>query len=79
MKLWLTPCRGGRGLLTFIPPVIARIKGSPHEDAFEQVGEPIAIKHLCEDGMQSALKEHGQVLGPPLQPRRVEMTLRYID
>lgn len=75
MKLWLTKCHGGRYMMTFMPPVIAQIRGSKHDDAFEQVGEPIAVRHLCEDGVRSLF---GFTL-EPLVPTRVEVAGRKIE
>ena len=70
MKLWLTKVHGGRYLVTALKPIIARIRGTPHMDAFERVGEPIAVRYLCEGGIKSLL---GTTL-EPLVPTKVEVT-----
>lgn len=69
MKLYLTKCHGGRYLLTVLRPGIARIRGTNHLDAFEQLGEPIAVRHLCEDGVRALF---GFTL-EPLTPTRVQV------
>lgn len=40
-------------MLTALKPQIARILGTPHEDAFETLGEPIAVRGLCPDGVRA--------------------------
>lgn len=56
-------------MLTLFKPTIARIRGTENLDAFEKVGEPIAVKHLCEPGIKSLL---GETL-PPLTPTKIEI------
>ncbi len=70
MKLWLTKCHGGRYLLTVFKPTIARIRGTEYFDAFERVGEPIAVRYLCEAGIVSLFK----TTLPPLTPTKIEIT-----
>jgi hypothetical protein len=69
MKLWLTRCHGGRYLLTRKLPVLAKIEGTNDLDAFEQPGEPISVKHLCEPGVIALL---GAAL-PPLTPTKIDL------
>jgi hypothetical protein len=74
MKLWLTQCHGGRCLMTVLKPTIASIRGTEHLDAFEQVGEPIAVRYLCEGGIKALLG----TMPEPLTPTRIELTARYL-
>lgn len=74
-KMWLTRVHGGRYLITLFEPVIAKIRGTDHLDAFERVGEPIAIRYLCEGGVKSFIGEHL----PPLTPTRVELSVTILD
>jgi len=57
-------------MVTLFKPIIARIRGTEYMDAFEKVGEPIAVKHLCEPGIKSLL---GLTL-EPLTPTKIEIT-----
>ncbi len=57
-------------MLTLLKPKIARIRGTNRMDAFEAVGEPIAVRHLCEPGVQTLL---GRTL-PPLTPTKITLT-----
>lgn len=67
-------------MLTFLPPVIAEIKGmsaiggAPIMDAFERVGEPIAVRYMCEGGVKALFGK----LPPYLVPTPVEITGCYI-
>ena len=74
MKLWLTKCHGGRYLLTALKPTIARIRGTEYYDAFEHVGEPIAVRYLCEMGVVSLL---GITL-PELTPTKIELDAKVL-
>lgn len=51
-------------MLTLFRPTIAAIRGTSHLDAFERVGEPIAVKHLCEAGVKSLLGCDLEMLTP---------------
>jgi hypothetical protein len=70
VKLWLTKCDGGRYMLTALCPTIARIRGTTKMDAFERVGEPINVKHLCEPGIKAFLGVELE----PLEPTKIEIT-----
>lgn len=70
MRLWLTKCHGGRYLLTVFRPTIHRIRGTPHDDAYEIPGEPIAVRYLCEPGVKALI---GTTL-EPLTPTRIRLT-----
>lgn len=61
-------------MLTYLPPTIERIRGTKDMDAFEQVGEPIGIRHLCEGGIKSLFGH----LPEPLTPVRIEIAARYL-
>ena len=74
MKIFLTRVRGGRYMFTALPPIRARIRGTPHEDMFERIGEPIAVKHLCPDGVKSFFGVDLQ----ELETVRVEVTARIL-
>ena len=62
-------------------PKIAPIKGVydenglPVEDAFEMVGEPIAVRYLCEGGIRSLF---GKTL-PPLTPTKIKLEARFLS
>lgn len=75
MKLWLTKCHGGRYLLTALRPTISRIRGTEFLDAFERVGEPIAVRYLCEAGVVSLL---GTTL-PELTPTKIEINASLLE
>lgn len=72
MKLWLTRCHGGRYILTLLKPEIAQIRGTHIMDAFERIGEPIAVKHLCAAGVKSLMGVELE----ELVPTKVEITAR---
>lgn len=40
-------------MITYLRPIIAQIRGTQILDAFEELGEPVATKHLCEAGVKS--------------------------
>lgn len=75
MKLWLTQCDGGRFILTVFRPKIARIRGTERLDAFESIGEPIAVRYLCQPGILSLMGK----LPPPLTPTRIELSAKFLD
>lgn len=62
-------------MLTLLKPAIARIRGTSHFDAFERLGEPISVRHLCEAGIFTAIS---QTL-PELIPTKVELTIKVIQ
>lgn len=74
LTLWLTKCHGGRYLLTVLPPRIHRIRGTPHMDAFEELGEPIATRYLCEAGIVRLI---GAPL-PALTPTRIRLSAELV-
>lgn len=74
-EMWLTRCRGGRSMLTCLKPVVKRIYGTRHLDAFAAHGEPIEVKHLCEAGV---LRQFGE-LPELLVPRRVRLAAEFVD
>jgi hypothetical protein len=51
-------------MLTLYEPVIARIRGTVHEDAYKQPGEPIGIRHLCADGVAKHFGQQAEALAP---------------
>lgn len=71
MELWLTRRQGGLYMLTYLPPVISRIKGSQKLDAYFAYGEPIGMNNLCELGV---FKIFGIDDLPPLNSTRVSIT-----
>ncbi len=81
MKLWLTRVNGGRYLLTLMKPLIMPIRGykdkegNPVLDAFERVGEPIAVRYLCEGGIKSLFGKEF----PYLVPTKIELTAKEIE
>lgn len=75
MKLWLTKCHGGRYCLTKRPPVLHKIDGTKHIDAFDQPGEPVSVRHLCEPIVQMIL---GRTL-EPLTPTKIEIAARVLE
>jgi len=75
--LWLTRCHGDRYMLTYLPPVIARIVGTRHHDAFEDSGEPISIRHLCEGGVMAQLGLTQPL--KPLTPTRVWLAMEFLE
>lgn len=75
VDFWLTRCFGGRSMLTTLKPVIHRIYGTRHLDAFEAPGEPTAIRHLCEGGVRRLFG----FLPDPLVSVHVRLTAERID
>ena len=75
MKLWLTQVDGGRFLLTVLEPIIARIRGTERFDAFERVGEPIAVRYLCAPGILALMGR----LPPPLTPTKIELSAKFLE
>jgi hypothetical protein len=73
MRLWLTRRPDGTYMLTKLRPLIRKRLGSEELDAYEQAepGEPIGVRHLCEQGILAVL---GTTL-PALSPRRVMFRL----
>lgn len=69
MRLWLTRRPNGTYMLTKLRPLIRKRLGSDEFDAYERTepGEPIGVRHLCEEGVRAVL---GTIL-PTLTPRRV--------
>jgi hypothetical protein len=73
MRLWLTRRPNGTYMLTKLRPLIRKRLGSDEFDAYERTepGEPIGVRHLCEEGVRAVL---GTIL-PTLTPRRVLFAL----
>ncbi len=68
--MWVSASRAGTGsILAFSGPTIARIRGTERMDAFEKVGEPMTVRHLCPDGARALFGE----VPPPLTPMRVAL------
>jgi hypothetical protein len=76
MRLWLTRRPNGTYMLTKLRPLIRKRMGSEEMDAYErsEPGEPIGVRHLCEQGIMAVL---GTTL-PELSPRRVLFRLELI-
>lgn len=76
MRLWLTRRPNGTYMLTKLRPLIRKRLGSHEMDAYERAepGEPIGVRHLCEQGILAVL---GTTL-PELSPRRVLFRLELI-
>ena len=76
MRLWLTRRPNGTYMLTKLRPLIRKRMGSNEMDAYErsEPGEPIGVRHLCEQGIMAVL---GTTL-PELSPRRVLFRLELI-
>lgn len=76
MRLWLTRRPNGTYMLTKLRPLIRKRMGSDEMDAYErsEPGEPIGVRHLCEQGIMAVL---GTTL-PELSPRRVLFRLELI-
>lgn len=71
-RAWLTRRRSGESyLLTRHPPVIARVEGTRHTDAYLEPGEPVGVT-MCAVGVEA---EIGREL-PKCEPRPVEYSLR---
>lgn len=76
MRLWLTRRPNGTYMLTKLRPLIRKRMGSDEMDAYErpEPGEPIGVRHLCEQGIMAVL---GTTL-PELSPRRVLFRLELL-
>jgi len=62
-------------MLTLLKPIIAPIRGTDHLDAFEHAGEPISVRHLCEDGVKTLLG----CVPPELTPTKIILSARYLS
>lgn len=68
-KFWLTQCHSKAYMITLLRPKIAKIRGTQHLDAFERIGEPFIVKHMCAAGIRSMF---GREFAP-LTPTRVNL------
>lgn len=75
MKLWLTRRHGGLYMLTAFKPVVARVRGTDHSDAYMRIGEPIGVNGLCPEGVRSLF---GVALDE-LEMIQVQLTGRIVD
>jgi hypothetical protein len=64
IRLWLTRQRDGNYMVTLYRPVITRVRGTVHDDAYMQAGEPIGIRHLCADGVAAHFGQQAEALAP---------------
>jgi hypothetical protein len=72
--LWLTKVDGGRYIITRLKPVSGRIKGTRRPE-MDSPFDPMIFRHICE---ASVINLAGAPL-PPLQPKRIRMTVDYVD
>lgn len=67
-------------MLTMKRPIVMMIDHTAYLDAFPVPGEPIAVQHLCEEGMDALLGSNdSRMTLAPLVPTRVRLQCTVLD
>lgn len=70
-RLWLSRRPDGKYLLSKLPVIRRRVRGTRRDDLYLTPGEPVGVQNLCADGVAAAL---GREL-EPFESRRVRLHL----